>query len=91
MGYWTGAVVLKDRPEVVKLLERGKEIYGIAIGRVDDFDCYGATIYCTEDGRCHYASEEFSLERIIDGWTIVEVIGEFDLRQLHSDQILHPC
>jgi hypothetical protein len=41
--------------------------------------------------RCWYASEEFSSERVVGGWGTVEVIGGFELRRLHSDQILDPA
>jgi hypothetical protein len=72
----------------MKVKTREREVYGVAISRIEDFRCYGTTVYCGTDGRCWYASEEFSSERVVGGWGTVEVIGGFELRRLHSDQIL---
>jgi hypothetical protein len=75
----------------MKLKTRKGEVYGIAIGTIEDFGCYGATVYCGKEGRCWYASEEFSAQWVVGGWATVEVIDGFELRQLHSEKILDPA
>jgi hypothetical protein len=89
-GYWSGELSLEERHEVLKLQTRKEELYGIAIGRIEDFGCHGAEVYCDVEGRCWYASEQFSTERVVEGWGTVEVIDGFQLRRLRYDQILVP-
>jgi hypothetical protein len=89
-GYWKGELCLEERHEVLKLKTRKREIYGIEIGSIEDFGCFGVAVYCSREGRCYYASDQFSAQDVVGGWGTVEVIDGFDLCALHSDQTLDP-
>ena len=92
-GYWTGhlSVIPGLFVEKLKVGYHPTPIFGVQIGRIEDFDCYNALVFYGDNGRVYYSPSEFSCpDGYEQGWSIVNVHGGFPVDQFGAQYILDP-
>ena len=93
-GYWTGHLSVIPGRLFVEKLRVGYHptpIFGVQIGRIEDFECYNAIVFYGDNGRVYYSPSEFSCpEGYEQGWSVVNVHGGFPVDHFGAQYILDP-
>jgi hypothetical protein len=92
---WSGIVGLRSqRQSVIKLKWEYDEtvFYGTAFGIIEDFDCYGATIYFGSDSKLYYNPRQFGDDESDDDqeWPVLRVKGGYDMCLMSENADLDP-
>ena len=97
-GYWTGHLSVISGRLLVEKLRVGYHltpIFGVQIGRIEDFECYNALVFYGDNGRIYYSPCEFNCpggsEGYDQGWSVMNVHGGFTRDHFGVQNILDPA
>ena len=94
IGEWKGRVnIAPGRMYVERLTfgsEEDKHVYGVQIGRIEDFDCDDAILFFGDNGKLYYTPAEDINTCNVDGWSTVTVYGGYAMEDLAEGIELDP-
>ena len=94
IGDWKGSVnIAPGRMYVERLIfgsEEDKHVYGVQIGRIEDFDCDDAILFFGDNGKLYYTPAEHINTCIVDGCSTVTVYGGYAMEDLATGIELDP-
>jgi len=91
-GFWSGYIDMAGGSSIVILKMLNKEILGVRIGGIKDFDCLGgAELFAGQDRFMYYADREGSCDRDEDtGLLSVIAYGPYQIKALGGRNVLDP-